>query len=131
MFTRQVRYLKRLHSKKLAYWTRAPIFWKLNLDRNDNWVEINPMESTYSCSDSQYRKVHPGKRPRTHPDDPKSKDYWAEPEKRKVREFTFKKIVLSSKQSYTCPVCKESLFNGEEVNILHLTPKRQRGNWSV
>jgi len=38
MFTRQVKYLKRLHPKKPAYWTRAKYFGKLNLDHNDNWV---------------------------------------------------------------------------------------------
>ncbi|HEY8935686.1 MAG TPA: group II intron reverse transcriptase/maturase [Cyclobacteriaceae bacterium] len=128
MFIRQVQYLRRLHPKKPAYWTRAQYFGKFNLDHNDNWVFGNKSNGKHLLMFRWFKiKRHILVKGLNSPDDPKLKDYWVYREKRKVQELTFKKVILASKQKYVCPVCKESLFNGEELNMLYLTPRKEGG----
>jgi RNA-directed DNA polymerase len=61
-------------------------------------------------------------------DDPDLQEYW---EERKVKELelmlnAFKRRV-AKQQNYVCPVCKDSLANGEELHDHHLVPKGKGG----
>lgn len=40
------------------------------------------------------------------------------------------KGALAKLQKGYCPVCEASLFNGEELEIDHITPRREGGNHS-
>jgi len=128
MFQREKRYTKRMHPNKPEKW-RVKRYWgRLNLDRNDNWVFGNKLTGKHLLRFSWFGiRRHILVKGASSPDDPKLRTYWNNREKTKSKELipSYQKMAL--KQDYLCPVCKESLFNGELLHAHHIIPRHLQG----
>lgn len=41
------------------------------------------------------------------------------------------RAIMYKKYKHTCPVCQESLHNGEPVELHHIVPRKTRGKYSI
>ncbi|MGB3206072.1 MAG: group II intron reverse transcriptase/maturase [Crinalium sp.] len=129
MYIRQSRYVKRMHPNKSVNWTYEKYFGKFNPLRESKWDFGNKLTGTYllkfSWTEIQRHTLVKG---RASKDDPSLKDYWEKREKEKTKNLppSFQKI--AKKQKHKCPVCLESINNGEETHIHHIKPKSQGGS---
>ncbi len=65
---------------------------------------------------------------RASPDDPDLKAYWQEREARKGKQLRPGLQILAKRQGNVCPVCQQSLFNGEELHKHHVILRREGGS---
>jgi RNA-directed DNA polymerase len=61
------------------------------------------------------------------PDDPALKAYWQWRNTLKVKDLPPSRQKIAKKQQGVCPVCKNTLFNDEELHVHHRKPKAQGG----
>ncbi|PSB56700.1 group II intron reverse transcriptase [Chamaesiphon polymorphus] len=64
------------------------------------------------------------------PDDPSLKDYWEKRTKNNGKsrfERNSRNYKIAQNQNWKCPICGESLVNGEELDIHHIVPVAQGG----
>jgi RNA-directed DNA polymerase len=128
MFLREKRYAKRMHPNKSNKW-RVKRYWgRLNLDRNDNWVFGNKESHKFLLKFSWFNiERHALVKGTSSPDDPELRQYWVEREKSKSKTLEPNHQKIAKKQNYLCPVCHESLFNGERLHRHHIIPRHQKG----
>ncbi|MGV0107355.1 Group II intron-encoded protein LtrA [Nostoc sp. DSM 114160] len=128
MYTREKRYAKRMHPNKSDKWRKAKYWGKLNLDREDNWVfgnkESNKPLLKFSWFNIQRQVLVKGS---SSPDDPELRQYWVDREKDKSKTLEPSSQKIAKKQNYLCPVCQDSLFNGETIHRHHITPRHKNG----
>ncbi len=130
MHKRARRYAKRMHPKKNDAWRKERYFGRFNLERNDKWIFGDFKSGIHLLKFTWFRiKRHvliPGL---SSPDDPNPEVQQWFKDKRKRQSQNYKSSVqkLANKQSFVCPRCKESLFNGEQLHTHHLIPKSQGG----
>ena len=132
LFRRQVRFVNRTHPKKNTKWKKDKYWGRLNLQRKDNWVFGDKQTGNYMLKFSWTKiKRHPLISKRASPDDPSLIEYWSKRNKNRqkseVTKWNAKQEQVAYKQEYKCPVCKQSLFNNEELHLHHVTPKSQGG----
>ena len=128
MFQREKRYTKQMHPNKPDKW-RAKRYWgRLNLDKEDNWVFGNKQTATHLLKFSWTKIVrHALVKGTSSPDDPSLKEYWKDREKNNSKELLPSLQKIAKKQNYSCPVCSESLLNGEPLHCHHKIPRHQGG----
>jgi RNA-directed DNA polymerase len=61
------------------------------------------------------------------PDDPPLKDSWKQRHAAKAKELAPQKQKMARKQQGLCPVCKNTLFNDEELHVHHKRAKAKGG----
>jgi len=128
MFVREVRYVKRTHPKKPRYWTDAKYWGRLNKHRNDKWVFGDKDTGMYLLKFSWFPiERHTLVKGDASKDDPYLKEYWAKRKTAKATDLTPSKRKIAEKQNGKCPICGESLFNGEEIHKHHADPKEEGG----
>lgn len=128
MYIREQRWVKYSHPRKPDKWREAKYWGRLNLDRHDNWVFGDKQTGRYLLKFSWFPiQRHTLVELYASPDDPKLREYWLKRNKTKVKDQSPGRQKIAGRQGYTCPVCGESLFNGEELHLHHKTPKRQGG----
>lgn len=134
LFTRQCRYANRTHPKKSKRWKHNKYWGNLSFKHpNNKWVFGNKQNGAYMLKFSWFNIERHILVARTNsPDDHNLIEYW---EKRKVKQDKSEAEKLNSKsqkiakrQNYLCPVCNQSIFNGEETQIHHLIPRNQGGS---
>ncbi len=132
IFTKVVKYLKRLHPKKSWKWKTKQYFKKPNQGGSNNkWILTCP-KTNIQLLKMSWTKIerHIMVKQNNTPCDPALKEYW---EKRKSKEFdnnnTMDKIKLAKKQKYKCPFCKEHLQNdrAETVEAHHKKSRAEGG----
>jgi RNA-directed DNA polymerase len=128
MFIREQRYTSRTHSKKTWSWRRKRYWGRINLKRKDNWVfgdkRTGRFLLKFAWFDIQRHVLITG----THsPDDPSLRTYWQERKKTQVKTLPPSEQRIAKNQSYVCEVCRESLFNGEELHTHHVKPRKEGG----
>ena len=132
LFKRQVRFVNRTHPKKNSKWGKDKYWGRLNLQRKDNWVFGDKQTGNYMLKFS-WTKIerHPLVSKRASPDDPSLTEYWEKRSKRnqksEVTKWNAKQEQVAYKQGYKCPICKQSLFNDEELHLHHITPRSEGG----
>ena len=132
LFKRQVRFVKRTHPKKNKNWTKNKYWGRLNLRRKDNWVFGDKDSGNYMLKFS-WTKIerHSLVSKRASPDDPLNIDYWDKRNKKcqksEATKWNAKQEQIAYKQEYNCPVCKQSLFNNEELHLHHIVPRCEGG----
>jgi RNA-directed DNA polymerase len=128
MFTRAWRYAKRMHANKGAQWRIKKYWGRLNLNRNDQWVFGYKKTGVYLFK-FVWTKIerHILLRGTASPDDPKLKAYWKMREKAKIKNLLPSNQKIAIRQAYVCPVCKTSLFEGEQLHTHHVIPKEKGG----
>lgn len=61
------------------------------------------------------------------PDDPKLKEYWEKRNKDKTKELKPTYQEIAKRQGNICPICGESIANGEKIHKHHITPRHKGG----
>ncbi len=124
MFHRQVRYVRHTHPCKSAKWTGDKYWGKLNKTRNDKWVFGDKATGVYLLKFRWFNiKRHILVKGNSSPDNPTLKKYWEQRNKKEVTNLQPKQQMKATKQEHLCPICRESLYNGEALrsyNIKHI-----------
>ncbi|MBD0363939.1 MAG: group II intron reverse transcriptase/maturase [Coleofasciculus sp. C3-bin4] len=132
MFQRQRLYAKKLHPNKSPHWWFKQYWGRLNLERYDNWVFGNKATGEHLLKFTWVSiERHIMVKGRASLDDPSLKEYWHIRAKAIARELTVSRRTLARKQGYRCPICGESLFNGEALHAHHKVPKALGGKDSL
>ncbi len=129
-YEKQKRFIKHTHRNKSDKWRKAKYWGRLNLDRpNDKWVFGSKNTGAYMLKFAWFKiERHVLVKGKSSPDDPKLRDYWKQREEAKAKSELIKsKQKIAHRQKYVCPICGESLFNGEELHLHHKKPKSQGG----
>jgi len=124
-FKLQRRWVVKRHPTKSWGWRRRR-YWGNYRDR-DRWVFGNKDLNLLKFSWTPIKR-HTMVRRFASWDDPDLQGYWDE---RKIRELesmlnAFKRRV-AKRQGYVCPVCKDHLANGEEIQEHHLVQRSEGG----
>ncbi|RUT02863.1 group II intron reverse transcriptase/maturase [Dulcicalothrix desertica PCC 7102] len=130
LYEKQKRYVKHTHRNKSDKWRKDKYWGRLNLDRpNDNWVFGNKKTGAHMLKFAWFPiKRHILVQGKSSPDDPNLKDYWRKREEAKAEsELVKSRQKIAHRQKYVCPICGDSLFNGEELHLHHKKPKSQGG----
>ncbi len=129
MFHRQQQYAYRRHPKKAWYWRKQKYWGKLHPYRQDNWVFGNKDTGCFLLKFTWFPiQRHVMVKGRASPDDPDLKAYWQEREARKGKQLRPGLQILAKRQGNVCPVCQQSLFNGEELHKHHVILRREGGS---
>jgi RNA-directed DNA polymerase len=128
MFKREWRYVNRTHPNKTWKWRRNRYFRKFDAKRDDIWVFGDKHSGAYLpryawTQIERYLKV----KGRASPDDPSLKEYWEERAKAKAKELIPSYQKIARNQDHICPVCGETLYNGEELHKDHVRPRHKAG----
>ncbi len=125
MFHREVRFLKRTHPSKPASWTRARYFGPLNPRRRDRWVFGDKRTGGYLLKFAWFKiERHTLVQGTASPDDPALRDYWAERQTTQSKDLPPRKQRSARAQHHVCPLCGESLHNGEDLHEHHVHGRR-------
>jgi RNA-directed DNA polymerase len=68
------------------------------------------------------------------PDDPSLREYWEKRHQKYGKSYwerNSRNYKIAQNQNWKCPICGESLFNGEELDTHHIVPVAQGGDNSV
>lgn len=129
MFQREKRYADRMHPNKSRGWRKKRYWGRLNLDREDNWVFGNKHTGShlfkFRWNNIERHTLVKGK---SSPDDPKLKEYWRKRNEAKAKELTPSNQKIAKRQNCVCPICGETLFNGEEIHKHHIKPRHKGGS---
>jgi RNA-directed DNA polymerase len=128
MYHRAWRHAVRKHPHKSAAWRVRRYWGRLNLDRNDKWVFGEKRTGEYLLK-FQWTKIqrHIIVKTTSSPDDPLLKAYWEKRNRRQIAELVPSKQKMARKQNFVCPVCNQSLLNGEELHTHHIVPVEAGG----
>ena len=128
MYQKEVRYAKRTHPHQPKKWRQQKYWGKLNLDRQDKWVFGNKQTGQHLL---KYRwfpiERHILVKGKASPDDPSLKEYWEHRTAAKAKDLAPNKQKMARKQQGLCPICKNTLFNDEELHVHHKIPKAKGG----
>lgn len=128
MHIRCVRYLKRTHPKKPYYWIRKQYWGRFNLDRNDPWVLGDRATGAYLLKFQWFPiRRHVLVRGTSSPDDARLRDYWQARDASKSKDLTPSRQKLCRRQRGRCPLCGQTLFNGEELEVDHWRARKAGG----
>jgi RNA-directed DNA polymerase len=128
MFMRECRYAKYTHPHHSVKWRSKRYFGKLNKKRDDNWVfgdkRTGAFLPKYAWTEIER---HPKVRGTASPDDPSLKEYWTERTKARAKELKPSLRKVAKNQEHVCPICGETLYNGEELQQDHIVPRHKGG----
>ena len=128
MFHKALRYAKYTHPTKPIHWLKKKYWGQLNLDRLDFWTFGDKRTGKYLLKLSWFPiERHTLVKGTASPDDPRLKDYWMQRQGAKVKDLTLSKQQIAKRQKGRCPVCGESLFNEEELQIHHQHTRAEGG----
>jgi RNA-directed DNA polymerase len=128
MIKRAIRYARRNHPKKPAYWMKARYFGRLNLERNDHWV-FGDKDSGMHLLKFAWFKIerHVLVKENASPDDRALRDYWAKRKRNRSKDLKPSRARIAQNQQGCCLHCGESLFDGEDIQLHHKIPKEAGG----
>jgi len=125
MYQREVRYIKRTHPNKPAYWTKAHYFGRMNRKRQANWVFGDKRTGGYLLQFSWFKiERHVLVRGKASPDDPALRKYWAKRIAAQTKDLAPRIQKVARAQNSVCPLCGESIHNGEEIHEHHVHGRR-------
>ena len=132
LFTRQVRYVKRMHPQKPRKWTQKKYWGSFQAGRKDNWTFGDKKTGSHMIKFIWTNiQRHPLITKRASPDDPSLIDYWEKRRnknsKSEVEKFNKKSQRIVSKQNHKCPICGQTLYNNEPLHLHHVIPKKDGG----
>ena len=128
MLKKEIRHVQRTHPRKSRKWRQRKYWGKLNLDRQDRWVFGDTHTGQYLFKYAWFPiERHILVKGTASPDDPALKNYWQKRNAAQAKDLPPSKQKLARKQSGLCPVCKNTLFNGEELHVHHKKPRAKGG----
>lgn len=128
MFHRQVRWARYRHPNKPWYWLKQRYWGKLYATRNDQWV-FGDKRTTMALLKFNWFPIerHVLVRGTASPDDGQLTAYWQARQQAKAKDLPGKHQRIARQQNYRCPLCRESLFNEEEIHVHHKEPRSNGG----
>lgn len=128
MYLRQQRYVKNRHPHQTRAWTRRTYWGPFNLERQDQSVFGDKDTGAYMLKFAWFKiERHIIVQGTASVDDPQLQQYWQNRQKRLLKNLPSFRQQIAQRQNGCCPVCGESLFNGEELHLHHRRPKSQGG----
>jgi RNA-directed DNA polymerase len=130
MYHREKRWMQRRHPNQSRTWQHARYFGRLNPRRQDRWVfgDAQTGMYLYKFNWADYQRYTPV--PGNHsPDNPALRAYWERRNAAKTTEsLPVKKARQARIQNHRCPVCGESIHNGEEIHAHHIDGRKNSDN---
>ena len=128
MFLKATRWVNRTHPNQSNAWRKARYWGRFHSTRADAWVFGNKDNGAYLLKFKWFRiKRHIIVRGTSSPDDPSLWAYWADRQRAKARRLTPSRQRIAAQQEHVCSVCGDTLFNDEELQVHHKTPRTQGG----
>jgi len=133
MFQRAWRYGTRRHPSKGGKWVKQKYFGSAPGSRSDwNFFGISKLKITlYLLKFSQFKiRRHVMVKNNMLPDDPLATEYWNRRDA--MKQFDKwggyeSQLKLAKKQYHLCPICRETLYNDEELHVHPILPRAQGG----
>lgn len=123
------KWLKQTHPKKSWQWLRRAYFSVPLRDRQDKWA-FGDKETGQHLLRMTWMSIqrHILIKHGYSPDNPEQRKYW---QKRELRNFellpTERHKRIANKQKGLCPMCRESLYDAESLQMHHIIPKSRGG----
>jgi RNA-directed DNA polymerase len=131
MFIRELRYTRRMHPNKSAKWKSKRYFGKLNPSRDDHGVFGDKQTGHHVLKFAWFPiERHVLVKGTSSPDDPNLRGYWEARHKAKAKGMSPSGRKIAQNQDFKCPVCGESLFNGERLERNRVIPGSEGGTYS-
>ncbi len=124
-----VKWLRQTHPNKPLKWIERNYFGSLKMGSQDKWV-MGILETGEHLTKLAWltTKRHAPIQHGASPDNPEQREYWQQRNFRQVDTLPLaRQKRLAKKQKGNCPVCRDTLFNGEELHVHHILPKAEGG----
>jgi RNA-directed DNA polymerase len=97
----------------------------MNTERQDNWVFGDKHTGGYLLKFSWHKiERHSLIQGTASPDDPALREYWEKRTAAKSKDLPPRKQRIARAQNHVCPLCGESIHNGEEIHEHHVHGRR-------
>lgn len=129
------RWAKRRHPDKNTKWVRKRYFKTINFNK---WTFATTTSDRrgkekdlilYAIASTPIER-HVKVKGQASPDDPSLREYWEKRHQKHGKSYWEKNsrnYKIAQNQNWTCPICGEPLFNGEEIETHHTAPVAQGG----
>jgi RNA-directed DNA polymerase len=131
MYERECRYAKQTHPNRSWKWLKKRYWGRLNKERNANWVFGDKNSGIYLSKYTWFKiERHVKVKGTASPDDPSLKEYWEERSRARASELLPGDQKVARSRQHICPICGETLYNGEELQKDHVRPRCEGGTGS-
>ena len=128
MRIRQRRYLKRQHPHKSNQWCQQRYWGYFSLEHPLSMFFGDRATGVYLLQFSKFSiQRHLIVRGTASMDDPALKSYWQQRQAKAANSLKRSRQRIARQQNAKCPVCGDSLFNGEPLELHHRLPKSKGG----
>jgi len=119
MFDKQVRWVQHTHPKKPWYWLKKRYWGRLRQTSRSSWVFGDAIGSGAPLLRFSWTPIerHVMVKGRNSPDDPELDWYWEQRNARRHTQLSARRQHLAKRQNGVCPICKESVHNGEVLYV--------------
>ncbi len=130
MFNQEVQWARRTHPKKPWYWLRRRYWGRLRRTSRSTWVFGDVLGKQTPLLRFSWTPIerHVIVKGRNSPDDASLDAYWANRNHRRHADLGHRQRALAQRQKGVCPVCGESVHNGEYLHIHRLLSTRLGGS---
>jgi RNA-directed DNA polymerase len=128
MFLRARSYVRHSHPAKPWSWLLTRYWGRLNAHRADTWVFGDKDSGRYRLTFKWFHiHRHVLVRGAASPDDGRLRAYWANRDKAKVHALSRSRQQLARNQHDRCPICRQRLFNEEDLHQHPVEPRAAGG----
>ena len=121
MFRKEKNFVRLAHPNKSWYWRQQRYWGRMNPHRKDHWVFGDKHSGHYLLRFAWFKiRRHVMVRGTFSPDDPGLRAYWARRAAEKSQDLPPSKQKIARIQNHVCPLCGESIHNGEEIHEHHV-----------
>lgn len=123
------KWLRLTHPTKSQKWIKRNYYGRLRMDKQDRWVMGNLQTGTHITKLVWLNiKRHAPILHGASPDNPEQCEYWKQRNFKQVEYLPHARHKrLAKRQKGNCLVCRDTLFNGEDLHIHHILPKAEGG----
>jgi RNA-directed DNA polymerase len=128
---RQKRWCKRNHGRKSKKWYMRRYFRRHDMCSTYGYTFCDPASPAYMLHTSSFKIERWTKVRHGHvPDNPDQQDYWQKRVNRQPPKLKSGQRKLADRQKQKCPICKQSVHNGEPLDVHHRDRNRQNNSYS-
>lgn len=125
MVMKEMHFVRFSHPKKPWYWRKQRYWGRLNPHRKDTWVFGDKPSGHYLLRFRWFKiRRHVMVKGIFSPDDPGLREYWAKRTAEKSKDLPPSKQKIARIQNHACPLCGESIHNGEEIHEHHIDGRK-------
>ena len=125
MFRKEMNFVRASHPSKPWYWRKQRYWGNLNARRKDHWVFGDRPSGHYLLRFRWFKiRRHVMVKGTSSPDDAQLREYWAKRSAAKSHDLSPHKQRIARIQNHVCPLCGESIHNGEEIHAHHINGRK-------